>query len=55
MLQSAQLYGILDLGYVASGDLLRVAEQMIEGGVEVLQLRARQRSRRDDADDAFVL
>lgn len=40
-LQSAQLYGILDMGYVASGDLLRVAEQMIEGGVEVLQLRAK--------------
>ncbi len=41
MLQSAQLYGILDLGYIAPGDLLGVAERMLAGGVEVLQLRAK--------------
>jgi thiamine-phosphate pyrophosphorylase len=41
MLESAQLYGILDLGYVAPADLLRVTEKMLEGGVDVLQLRAK--------------
>jgi len=37
----AQLYGILDLGYVASPDLERVTEQLLAGGVDVLQLRAK--------------
>ena len=37
----ARLYGILDLGYVAVVDAERVTEQMLEGGVDVLQLRAK--------------
>jgi thiamine-phosphate pyrophosphorylase len=41
MLESAQLYGILDLGYIAPADLLLVTEKMLEGGVDVLQLRAK--------------
>ncbi|MES2573255.1 MAG: thiamine phosphate synthase [Verrucomicrobiota bacterium] len=40
LLQS-QLYGILDLGYLASADLRSVTERMIEGGVDLLQLRAK--------------
>jgi thiamine-phosphate pyrophosphorylase len=40
-LAAARLYGILDLGYVAAADAVRVAGQLIEGGVEVLQLRAK--------------
>jgi thiamine-phosphate pyrophosphorylase len=36
------LYGICDLGYVEKGDLLRVAESMIQGGVDLIQLRAKQ-------------
>jgi len=39
----ARLYGILDLGYVAMADLERVACEMLAGGVEVLQLRAKGR------------
>jgi thiamine-phosphate pyrophosphorylase len=35
------LYGILDLGYVAPADVERVASQMMEGGVDLLQLRAK--------------
>jgi thiamine-phosphate pyrophosphorylase len=40
-LADALLYGILDLGYTPAADLERVAEQMIEGGVDMLQLRAK--------------
>jgi thiamine-phosphate pyrophosphorylase len=37
----ALLYGILDLGYVEPCDLERVTADLIEGGVDVLQLRAK--------------
>lgn len=36
-----KLYGIVDLGYIAAGDALSFAERMIEGGVDILQLRAK--------------
>lgn len=40
-ISEARLYGILDLGYVAREAVLRTAEAMCAGGVEVLQLRAK--------------
>jgi thiamine-phosphate pyrophosphorylase len=40
-LQNCRFYGILDLGYVAAADALRVAREMITGGVDILQLRAK--------------
>lgn len=40
-LSSARLYGILDLGYVAETDAVRVTEALLEGGADVLQLRAK--------------
>ena len=40
-LAAARLYGILDLGYVAAESLERVAAQLCEGGVDVVQLRAK--------------
>jgi len=43
-LQEARLYGILDLGYVSEEDALAVARKMLEGGVQILQLRAKGRS-----------
>jgi thiamine-phosphate pyrophosphorylase len=43
-LQGAGLYGILDLGYVSEEDALAVARKMLEGGVQLLQLRAKGRS-----------
>jgi len=43
-LQEARLYGILDLGYVSEEDALAVARKMLEGGVQLLQLRAKGRS-----------
>ncbi|MDF1861757.1 MAG: thiamine phosphate synthase [Verrucomicrobiales bacterium] len=41
---NAKLYGIVDLGYAASDDLARVTREMIVGGIDVIQLRAKGRS-----------
>lgn len=41
VLQSARLYGIVDLGYVSAGNACRVTQSMLEGGVQILQLRAK--------------
>jgi thiamine-phosphate pyrophosphorylase len=38
-LTDCRLYGILDLSYVTEPDAERVADAMIEGGVDVVQLR----------------
>ena len=43
-LMECRLYGIIDLGYVEEPDLARVAEQMIEGGVDLIQLRGKGKS-----------
>ena len=43
-LQEARLYGILDLGYVSEDNALAVARKMLEGGIQLLQLRAKGRS-----------
>jgi thiamine-phosphate pyrophosphorylase len=38
------LYGILDLGYISPNECAPVAEQMIAGGVDIIQLRAKRMS-----------
>jgi len=38
------LYGILDLGYVPEADAARVAASLLDGGVDLLQLRAKHHS-----------
>lgn len=40
-LADARLYGIVDLGYVPSGTASLAAEKLLEGGVDLLQLRAK--------------
>jgi thiamine-phosphate pyrophosphorylase len=40
-IRDAQLYGILDLGYVDASRIEDVAEKLCAGGVDVLQLRAK--------------
>jgi len=40
-LRKARLYGILDLGYVKEAEAPTVARRMLEGGVQILQLRAK--------------
>jgi len=43
-LSRSQLYGILDLGYVEIRDAGKVAEALVAGGVDLLQLRAKNQS-----------
>ena len=43
-LHDCRLYGIVDLGYVQRGDAARIAAQMIEGGVDLIQLRGKTKS-----------
>ena len=40
-LERARFYAILDTGYVAPDRLLAVAEAIVRGGVDLLQLRAK--------------
>ncbi len=40
-LKECFLYGILDLGYLGKKDPKKVVAQMIEGGVDVIQIRAK--------------
>src|SRR5215467_4692811 len=44
LLHECRLYGIIDLGYVERRDAARIMEQMIEGGVDLIQLRGKNRS-----------
>ncbi len=44
---SAKLYGIVDLGYAPSDNLLRATREMIAGGIDVIQLRAKGHSNED--------
>ena len=43
-LHDCRLYGIIDLGYVEESKVTHVAEQMVEGGVDLIQLRGKGRS-----------
>jgi len=43
-LSRCRLYGILDLGYVESAELTKVAGQMMDGGADLIQLRAKTHS-----------
>jgi len=43
-LHDCRLYGILDLGYVERSGAARIVEQMIEGGVDLIQLRGKNKS-----------
>lgn len=42
-LSDCRLYGILDLGYVETGDCEGIVGQMLEGGVDLIQLRGKGR------------
>jgi thiamine-phosphate pyrophosphorylase len=43
-LQDCRLYGIIDLGYVDESNAVRAAEAMIKGGVDLIQLRGKEKS-----------
>lgn len=40
-LHAARLYGIVDLGYVTAADVAPMTRDLVEGGVDILQLRAK--------------
>jgi thiamine-phosphate pyrophosphorylase len=44
-LSAARLYGIVDLGYVTAEAAPQAAKKLLEGGVDILQLRAKQSPR----------
>lgn len=44
VLSECRLYGIIDLGYVERRDAVRIVDQMIEGGVDLIQLRGKNKS-----------
>ena len=52
---NARLYGIIDLGYVQGGDVAHIAEQMIEGGVDLIQIRGKNKPIDELADLAAEL
>jgi thiamine-phosphate pyrophosphorylase len=54
-LRDCHLYGIIDLGYVEESNALRVAEGMIKGGVDLIQLRGKEQSIDELADLAEEL
>jgi thiamine-phosphate pyrophosphorylase len=43
-LSDCRLYGILDLGYIAANDIEHVTRAMIEGDVDLIQLRGKKQS-----------
>jgi thiamine-phosphate pyrophosphorylase len=43
-LSECRLYGIIDLGYVEESDVSHVAKQMVEGCVDMIQLRGKGKS-----------
>jgi thiamine-phosphate pyrophosphorylase len=44
LLHDCRLYGIIDLGYVKPCDAAQIAREMIEGGVDMIQLRGKNSS-----------
>jgi thiamine-phosphate pyrophosphorylase len=54
-LARCRLYGIIDLNYIDANDAVRVAEQMIEGDVDLIELRGKQKSIEELVDLAAQL
>jgi thiamine-phosphate pyrophosphorylase len=54
-LSDCRLYGILDLGYVGIDDAERVTKSMIDGDVDLIQLRAKEHSVEEIVDLAAKL
>jgi thiamine-phosphate pyrophosphorylase len=44
LLHECRLYGIIDFGYVKTSDAARIVEQMIDGGVDLIQVRGKNKS-----------
>ena len=46
-LRDARLYAIFDLSYVGEADVISIAAKLLDGGVDLVQLRAKERSVED--------
>ena len=46
-ISDCHLYGIVDLGCIAPADVVETAEKMIQGGIDIVQLRAKNYSEKD--------
>src|SRR2546421_1342318 len=55
ILKDCHLYGFLDLGYLGIADAEQVAKAMIEGDVDLIQLRGKKNSLNDLVDLAGKL
>jgi thiamine-phosphate pyrophosphorylase len=54
-LYECRLYGIVDLGYIGESEAARVVEQMIKSGVDLIQLRGKEKPLDELADYAARL
>jgi thiamine-phosphate pyrophosphorylase len=54
-LSSCFLYGIVDFGFVTANDLATVTAQLVRGGVDILQLRAKEHSKAEIMKGAEVM
>jgi thiamine-phosphate pyrophosphorylase len=54
-LKECRLYGIIDLGYIDIADCTRVAKEMIQGGIDLIQLRGKGKPVADLTDLATEL
>jgi len=43
-LSDCRLYGIVDLSYLEGSDAAGIVEQMLEGGIDLIQLRGKRKS-----------
>src|ERR1043166_7814246 len=43
-LRECRLYGIIDLGYIDNRECVRIANEMIRGGTDLIQLRGKNKS-----------
>ena len=55
LLTSARLYGIVDLGYVAPADVQAMTRKLIDGGIDIVQLRAKKLAKREIESLARVM
>ena len=50
-----RLYGIVDTGYVERGNLLTITSQLLRGGVDIIQLRAKKQASEEVLEMALEL
>src|ERR1700741_3321855 len=54
-IRDCYLYGIVDLGYVAGQEVGLITSRLVAGGIDILQLRAKNLSKREITDLARIM